>query len=274
MSKIVRIDDKKAAPYRIDKPILLYVALAGLFVVTIVSLFMSNFSNFFVTGISFLMMMGSVWLISAGIRQKNLYTDTVVTRAPNVHYLFMGALALGTTTSFLSFFMNRGFFLSIFIGILATVGSLLYYGRDPKKDKTDHIEGISADLVISTIGEANTKISDIESVMGNIKDPTLTHKLTSAVSKAKKIIGTIEKDPKDIRVVRKFLIVYIDGVKDVVDSYGKVDSGSINSETRKSLYELFEEVDGRFDEELERLRETKHFDLDVKIDTLKEQIKH
>ncbi len=94
------------------------------------------------------------------------------------------------------------------------------------------------------------------------------------MTKAKNILETIQEDPKDIRVARKFLIVYIDGVAKVTDSYVSMDEEDIDSETKERLYRLMEDLDIRFDKELERLKNNNQFDLDVHIDVLKEQIKN
>ena len=116
--------------------------------------------------------------------------------------------------------------------------------------------------------------SDIEKHMGQIEDTLLHRKLNTAMIKAKNILETIQEDPKDIRVARKFLIVYIDGIAKVTDSYVAMDEEDINSETKEKLYSLMDHLDTRFDKELERLKNNNQFDLDVHIDVLKEQIKH
>ena len=274
MAKIRRIDNKKLAPVSRRKPYVLYVALAVLSVSVMLELFSSNFKQFLSNGIGFLMLLGSTWLISQGLSQKADYSSATITKAPNVHYLMMGALALGLSISFLSFFGDMGLLRSLFLGLLGVAGSLMYYGNDPKDDKTSSVQGISADLVIKTISEANEKIDYIESESSKIDDARLSASVKQAVSKAKEILKTIEEDPKDIRVSRKFLIVYIDGVKNVVDSYNQMDTEDIDEQTKDKIYQLFEDVEKRFDKELDRLKSNNQFDLDVHIDTLKEQIKN
>ena len=44
--------------------------------------------------------------------------------------------------------------------------------------------------------------------------------------------------------------------------------------SKEKLYTLMEDLDTRFDKELERLKNNNQFDLDVHIDVLKEQIKN
>jgi len=158
--------------------------------------------------------------------------------------------------------------------VLAPVGFYLYYGLDHTKDKLQNIEGISAQLVLDTIQEAHTKLTDIKKDMETIDDTLLHTKLAEATQKAENLLTTIQEDPKDIRVARKFLIVYIDGIAKVTAAYAKLDEAEINDETKERLYTLMDGVEERLDTELVRLKENNQFDLDVRIDVLKEQIKH
>ncbi len=94
------------------------------------------------------------------------------------------------------------------------------------------------------------------------------------MERSETILNALVDDPKDIRVARKFLVVYLDGVSDVIGSYNNVEEEHITFETRERLLELMADVEKRFQKELVRLRANNQFDLDVNIDTLKEQIKH
>jgi len=67
-------------------------------------------------------------------------------------------------------------------------------------------------------------------------------------------------------------MVYLDGIKDVLVSYKELDSKDITDETYIRLEELFDEIQNKFDSELDRLKKNNQFDLDVNIDTLKTQI--
>ena len=102
----------------------------------------------------------------------------------------------------------------------------------------------------------------------------LRDKVDFAIKKADNILDALVDDPKDIRVARKFLVVYLDGISDVIGSYNAVEEEHISEMLRDRLLELMEEVEKRFEKELMRLKANNLFDLDVNIDTLKEQIKH
>jgi 5-bromo-4-chloroindolyl phosphate hydrolysis protein len=139
---------------------------------------------------------------------------------------------------------NYTLFKALFLALVSFVGFFLYYGLDPKK-------------------EAN-----------KIEDRPLYDKVELAIERSNTILNALVDDPKDIRVARKFLVVYLDGIADVVSSYNAVEEEHIGPKTRTRLLELMDEVEKRFKKEYDRLKANNQFDLDVNIDTLKEQIKH
>jgi 5-bromo-4-chloroindolyl phosphate hydrolysis protein len=273
MSKAKRINDQPVV--KGEKMGLLYLFLVPMFISVVISLFSSDYSGFILSGIGFLMLLGSVNLASRGFAQSIEYKRSILAKAPKTPYKTLAALGLGATSFYLSFFAGgEGIFASIFVAILTPVGFYLYYGFDPKTDKLGSLEGVSAQMVLDAIEEAKEKLVKLRDDMDNITDTTLLEKLSVAAQKAEVILQTIEEDPKDVRTARKFLIVYIDGVLKVTNSYTAMDESDIKQETKSRLYALLSDVDSKFNRELERLKQNNQFDLDVHIDVLKEQIKH
>jgi len=254
---------------------LLYLFLLPLFISTARSLFASDYQGFLLKIAGFLLLAASISLARKGYLYKADYERSVLARAPKIPYLKLASAGLGFSLFFISFFIGgKTLPAALFTGTIAVVGFYLYYGYDPVEDKADTVDGISLDLVISSIAEANETLMSIQNDMQSIHDSALRNKLTSAVQKAKTILRTIEEDPKDIRIARKFLVVYIDGISKVTTAYTQLNESDIDSTTQQKLHDLLDDVQQKFDRELTRLKENNLFDLDVHIDTLKEQIKH
>ncbi len=272
----------KAKPYNptitktaISKGTLLYMFLVPLFISVILALLQTNIQAFVLNSLAFLFFLVTAKVSSKGFLQEAKYIDSKLTKAPKIPYKTIAGILLGGSTLFTAWIAgDEPFLTALFLGSIATLGYYMFYGLDPKKDKLENLGNISAEFVLETINEANTKLENIEEHRTKIKDTVLSGKLDIAVTKAKSILETIQNDPKDIRVARKFLIVYLDGVAKVTDSYVSMDEEDINSETSTKLYGLMEDLDVKFDKELDRLKNNNQFDLDVHIDVLKEQIKN
>jgi 5-bromo-4-chloroindolyl phosphate hydrolysis protein len=224
--------------------------------------------------ISFALFFLVLKLSQKGFVQEKAYLLATLTKAPEIPYKTISAVLLGFATFFTAWIAgNEAFITSAFLGLVSTLGYYLYYGFDPKEDKLENLGNISAEFALEMIEEAQAKISNIREDMEKMKDRIFLEKLEQAIKKAEHILAVIQEDPKDIRVARKFLIVYIDGISKVVDSYSALEEKDIDLERKESLYALLDDLDRKFDKELERLKDNNLFDLDVHIDVLKEQIK-
>ena len=275
----------KAKPYVAPQPeklnykdiqgTLLYLFLIPLFLAVILALFQTNIKAFLLSGLSFFLFLAVTKLAKKGFTQEALYHKNTFTKAPKVSYKMYAGYLLGGATFFTSFITGgQPLLKSGFLAIIATLGYYLLYGFDPKKDKLENLGDVSAEFVLETISEAKAKLSHVEEDMLHIKDTVLHAKLQTALVKADHILKTIQEDPKDIRVARKFLTVYIDGIAKVTKSYTELDEVDITAETTERLHTLMDEVETRLDKELSRLKNNNAFDLDVHIDVLKEQIKN
>jgi len=261
---------------RAKKGFLLYFFLTPLFLAVIFSLMQRDIPAFGLNLVTFILFYGSAKLNTWGLANEFAYHQEKLTKAPTKPYKTLSAILLGVGTFFAaSIAGDEGLFLGIFLGAIASVGYVLHYGLDPRTDKLENIGDVSAELVLKTLSDAKAKISGIEShINQNFKDLELKDKLKLAVKKAEHIIETIKEDPKDIRVSRKFLLVYLDGLEKVTDSYMAIDEKDIRKETKAKLHQLLDDVELRFDKELIRLKKNNQFDLDVNIDVLQQQIQN
>jgi len=275
MSKAKRYTPKELPTFNYIKGSLLYVFLVPLFLAVVLALFNTNIKAFILSSISFFLFFAVARITKKGFVAEGEYHANTFTKAPKVPYKTIAGYLLGASTFFTAFITGgQPLIKSAFLAMIATVGYYMFYGFDPKKDKFENLGDVSAEFVLETIQEAKGKIAHIEADMKNIKDILLYEKLTVAVSKAQSILQTIQEDPKDVRVARKFLTVYIDGVAKVTDAYTSMDEKDISPQTKEKLHALMDDVEVRFEKELQRLKNNNEFDLDVHIDVLKEQIKN
>ncbi len=258
------------------KGFLLYFFLTPLFLAVIFELIQRDIPAFGLNLIAFVLFYASAKLNTWGLANEFTYHQEKLTKAPTKPYKTLSAILLGVGTFFTaSIAGEESLFMGLFLGIIASVGYVLHYGLDPRTDKLENIGDVSAELVLKTLNDAKTKLSGITAhIDKDFKDFQLKEKLSLAVKKAEHIIQTIQEDPKDIRVSRKFLLVYLDGLEKVTDSYMTIDEKEIKKETKEKLHQLLDDVELRFDKELTRLKKNNEFDLDVNIDVLHQQIKN
>jgi len=276
MSKAKRYDptSTKTTRFKLEKGHFLYIFLAPLFLSIILALMQQKFSLFLFNIISFGLFFATAKLNTMGLNKEYEYHTTTLTKAPKPLKTLTAGL-LGVSTLFTAWIAGgQEFFVSIPLAVVSVIGYFLYYGFDPKEDKLENIGDISAQFVIETLATARGKLARVEEDMKKIKEKSLHSKLRIATDKGYEILNNIEADPKDLRVARKFIIVYIDGIQKVTTSYTSMDEEDIGDETKEKLNSLLIDVEQRFDKEILRLKQNNQFDLDVHIDVLQEQIKH
>jgi 5-bromo-4-chloroindolyl phosphate hydrolysis protein len=274
MAKAKRYIPQDTPTFNYTKGTLLYIFVVPLFLAVVLALFQTNIQAFMLNGISFFLFLAVATLAKKGFIQEGVYHQNTFTKAPKIPYKMIAGYLLGVATFFTAMVTgSQDFMKSVFLAIIATVGYYLFYGFDPKGDKFKNLGDVSSEFVLETISEAKSKLSTIQEDMQEINDTLLYEKLNIAVTKAEHIIQTIQEDPKDVRVARKFLIVYIDGIAKVTDSYTALDEADISTDTKTRLHSLMDDVEKKFDQELKRLKNNNEFDLDVHIDVLQEQIK-
>ncbi len=259
----------------LSKPFLLYIFAIPFIISVIVALFAMDIKAFMLNGIAMVLYMGVLYLSNKGFSQEAHYHQSILAKAPKIPYKLFSSLLLAIVVFYTSFAISqKAIIQSAFISLISIVGYYLYYGFDPKTDKLSNLGDISQEFVLETIAEATNKLDFIQTKLSYIKKYSLKSKIENAINLSQEILQTIQQDPKDIRVARKFLMVYLDGIKDVIVSYSELDSDDISDGTHTKLEELFDDIQDRFDKELERLKNNNQFDLDVNIDTLKTQINH
>jgi len=256
------------------KASLLYLFLLLLFLSTAFSLFEGEYIKFLKKIAAFILFFGAIKLLDRGLENEKEYQSALIAFAPKMKFKLFGAILLGVDVFFISYFINYDSLLNaIFVTLLSTIGVLLYYGLDPSRDKLPQESGIDMKKMLQELQEAQEKIDFIKEAQEDISDYELQKAIEEATTKAEHILETIKADPKDIKVARKFIVIYLDGIKDVIRQYKDIDKTKLDESFRVRLIELLELASSRFDKELDRLKSNEIFDLDVQIDALKQQLK-
>ncbi|WP_456383584.1 5-bromo-4-chloroindolyl phosphate hydrolysis family protein [Hydrogenimonas sp.] len=259
-----------------SRPWLLYFFAPFLLLSVTASLFAGHYGLFFCKLLGFGGLYLSIRWMERGIEESLRYEHAAIAKAPKIPWKIAGSLALFATVLFLGITtVEASWWESLIVASVTAGGALLYYGTDPVRDKLPRTTGdVNPEHLFRNLREAEERVAEIEKGGRRIEDPELAEALGKTLHRAHAILETIRSDPRDIRVARKFLVVYLDGVADVIRQYHTVKAEQIDPPMRRRLIELLQEAARRFDEELERLRSNDLFELDVQIDALREQLKH
>jgi len=212
-----------------------------------------------------------------GFRVEQLYHSKKLALAPTTPFKTVSAIILSITTGLTAYLAtdNYGIFSSLLIAGATMLAFYLWYGLDPRRNKTGNIGlGVSAAEVFEALEAANIKIDAIESARTQISNVQFDQHLDRIIGKARSIITLIENEPSDLPRARKFLKVYLDGTRKVTESYAKTHRNeSTTVELDTNFSNVLNSIESTFDEQHEKLKKQDQFDLDVNIEVLETQLK-
>lgn len=261
------------------KGILLYLLPIPALIAAIISLVRGDIMGTLITGGAFAAYMVSAHIARHGFKLEGEYKRRKLARAPKTPYKTVSAIFIAVITGILAKWgAHYSIPASILLGAAAFAGFALYYGLDPRKDKSGNINnrfGVSVEEVLDALEAAEIRIKAIDTANNAINNPDYHQRLRRITQKARDILASIEDDPTRLPRARKFLKVYLDGAKKVTEGYVK--SSSNHTGTTQALETDFSNVlnsiEDTFNEQHTKLLSDDNFDLDVQIEVLEQQLK-
>jgi 5-bromo-4-chloroindolyl phosphate hydrolysis protein len=257
------------------KGILMFLLPLPVLLAALVSLSRGRLSDLIGNAAGYALFLTGALLLRQGLLTEGEYARRLVAKAPWPLKTVGGgmiALATGVTAGLGAHYppIIAGAF-----GLAALLGCHLGYGFDPRTAKrftdTDGVD--TTDRVLHALEQAEGSIAAIEQATRDIRNTELNNRLRRIAALARQILKMLEEDPRDLRRARKFLNVYLDGAKQVVEGYarthGRVSAPELEDNFRRVLITI-EEV---FTEQQQKLLETDVTDLDVQIEVLTTQLK-
>ncbi|NPA29533.1 MAG: hypothetical protein GXO33_05040 [Epsilonproteobacteria bacterium] len=254
------------------RPGLLYAFLGLQAFSAVAALFVHHAGSFLAKLAGFGLLYGAIYLIEKGTKAKAEYEADPYAKAPEHPYLLYGALTTGVAVFWIALFNAKiGPGSALFAALLAVVGSLLYYGTDPREDRFVQ-EGQNAPELFESLHTAREKLENLHLHLEAVQNPELKSALATALKRAEAVVRHLYEHPALISRARKFLVVYLEGVEGVMARYRATPPEAVDSTLRDELIALLQEAARRFDSELKRLQEDDRFNLEVDIETLRRQL--
>lgn len=219
----------------------------------------------------------AAWLIRRGRIAAMEYAERSITKAPPPRKL-AGSILVGLAALSLAYLADgQPLILALVAAGLMGFASVLAYGLDPRGDKgldpgLAERAGLRTEAVISALEEARSKVRAIEAEARGIHSLELKRRLAHITQSAQGVLQQIERDPRDLRRARRFLVTYLDGTRDVVTGYRAQQRDLVNTPLADNFRHVLETVEKVFDEQQEILRRNESLDLEVQIEVLKTQL--
>lgn len=260
------------------KGILLYLLPIPALIAGIISLVRGDIMGTLITGGSFAAYMIGAHVARHGFKLEGEYKRRKIARAPKTPFKTVAAIIIAVTTALLAAFgANYSIPAAVVIGGATFLGFTLYYGLDPRKDKSGNITGygVSVEEMLEALESAQVRIKAIDSANQKINNPDYHQRLSRITDKARDILTSIEDDPTRLSRARKFLKVYLDGAQKVTEGYVKSNSSHIGTTEalETDFSNVLNSIEATFAEQHDKLLSNDNFDLDVQIEVLEQQLR-
>jgi len=155
------------------------------------------------------------------------------------------------------------------------VAFVMLYGLDPRR-KVSLAESYSGSnkRVSEALQLAEQKIIDIQLASQRITQTELNQRLNRIISLAREILAELARDPRDLRLARKFLNTYLDGAQRVVSGYAETHANGRSRTLEANFRRILVTIEDVFSQQLQRLLDNELQDLDIQMEVLETQLKN
>lgn len=219
-------------------------------------------------------LLGSAWLLKEGIRAQDAYDARAVARPPAIPRKIFAAAATGASVAAAGAFgLEQGLFGGLAFGAVAALAHLAAFGVDPLKRKgMAGVDEMAADRVARAIDRAEELVREIIGAAGRIGDRRLEGRIERLCDQAREVFRVVEKDPRDLTRARRFLSVYLLGLRDATVKFADLYARTRDPQSLERYQALIGDMETSFGAQRTHLLEDNRSDLDTEIEVLRERL--
>ena len=208
-----------------------------------------------------------------GLRAEAAYDLRKVARRPAFPRKMLASALTGIGVALASFAHDASALSALLYGVAGLAVHVAAFGIDPLRDKRmEGIDTFQQDRVARVVDEAEAYLSVMKAQIEGLNDRRLLIRVNTFQAAARKMIRTVEQDPRDLTGARKFLGVYLMGAKDAtlkfVDLYGRAkDEGA-----RQNYEALLGDLEENFAARTDKMLLDDRSDMDIEIKVLRDRL--
>jgi hypothetical protein len=219
-------------------------------------------------------LMLAAWLTNEGIRAEGAFAARSVAKPPALPRKLVAAALCAAAVFGVGFLsLGQGIFGALVFGAMAAAAHVVSFGPDPLKAKgVAGADSLTTDRVARAIDEAEAVVRATTEAAGRIGDRRLQERVERLCAQARDVFRTIERDPRDLSRARRFLSVYLVGLRDATVKFADYYGRTRDAEVRARYEALLADMETSFTGKRAALLEDKSGDLEIEIDVLRERL--
>ncbi|MEY1556302.1 5-bromo-4-chloroindolyl phosphate hydrolysis family protein [Yoonia sp. R2331] len=215
----------------------------------------------------------AAWLLREGLRAEAAYDARKVARRPAIPRKMLASALTGSGVALAAYVGDSGIFGSLLYGVVALALHVAAFGVDPLKNKRmEGVDTFQQERVARVVEEAEAHLEVMKGQIALLRDRKLETRVAGFQSAARRMIRTVEEDPRDLTGARKFLGVYLMGARDATVKFVDLAQRKTDPEARASYAALLDDLEQNFAAKTEKLLRDDRSDMDIEIKVLRDRL--
>ena len=215
----------------------------------------------------------AAWLLRDGLRAQAAYDARTITRRPALPRKMLASLLTGVGVAIAAWTGDSGLTGSLLYGVAALGLHVAAFGIDPLADKrVEGIDQFQQDRVARVVDEAEAYLGAMRDQIAALGDRKLDLRIAGFLAAARKMIRTVEEDPRDLTEARRFLGVYLMGARDASIKFADLYKRGRDPAARTDYESLHSDLEQNFAARTEKMLEGNRSDMDIEIKVLRDRL--
>ncbi len=216
----------------------------------------------------------SAWLVNEGLRAETEFNARTVAKPPALPRKLFGAAVTGISVFAVgAFSLGQDLVGALVFGLLGGGASLAAFGLDPMRAKgLAGADGPAAERAVRAIEEAEAVVTETLAAAGRIGDRRLEGRIQHLSEQAREVFRAIERDPRDLSRTRRFLSVYLVGLRDATRKFADLRPETRAGVPREQYEALIADMETSFAARRGTLLAERTDELEIEIEVLRERL--
>ena len=215
----------------------------------------------------------AAWMLQQGLRAEAAFKARSIARRPALPRKMLASALTGIGMTLAAYSGENGVFGSLLYGLAALGLHVAAFGIDPLRNKrVDGIDDFQQDRVARVVDTAEAYLDGMKAQIAALGDRKLDLRVSGFQAVARRMIRTVEQDPRDLTGARRFLGVYLMGARDATIKFVDIYKTSRSAEARAKYEALLNDLEQNFAARTEKMLLDDHTDMDIEINVLRDRL--
>ncbi|WP_172296856.1 5-bromo-4-chloroindolyl phosphate hydrolysis family protein [Pseudoruegeria sp. HB172150] len=223
--------------------------------------------------VGFGVLMLAAWLTREGLRAEAEYDARRVARRPGFPRKMFGSIMTGAGLAIAGYSAEASLLNPAIFAGLGVILHFMAFGPDPMRDKgAEGIDQFQSDRVARAVDEAEKHLKAMSDAILRAGDRKLERRVSQFQATVREMFRTVENDPRDLTGARKYLSVYLLGVRDATVKFADLYARTRDESARADYESLLDDLEANFSAQTEKLLTDNRTDLDIEIEVLRDRL--